>query len=111
CSCLAARLACAPPARALDSFPTRRSSDLACQRLTRSDAEGADRHGDSQFEVVPRSCESHAGRFRIVQAYALCHEQAEEEHEHERSEEHTSELQSRFDLVCRLLLEKKKTHR
>src|SRR5207249_11686617 len=25
-----------------------------------------------------------------------------------RSEEHTSELQSRFDLVCRLLLEKKK---
>src|SRR5699024_12706574 len=28
-----------------------------------------------------------------------------------RSEEHTSELQSRFDLVCRLLLEKKKTPR
>src|SRR5437868_12412389 len=27
-----------------------------------------------------------------------------------RSEEHTSELQSRFDLVCRLLLEKKKDH-
>src|SRR2546428_4045260 len=26
-----------------------------------------------------------------------------------RSEEHTSELQSRSDLVCRLLLEKKKT--
>src|SRR5437868_13639444 len=26
----------------------------------------------------------------------------------ERSEEHTSELQSRFDIVCRLLLEKKK---
>src|SRR5438105_6131070 len=26
-----------------------------------------------------------------------------------RSEEHTSELQSRVDLVCRLLLEKKKT--
>src|SRR5699024_3642921 len=30
-------------------------------------------------------------------------------HSH-RSEEHTSELQSRFDLVCRLLLEKKKKH-
>src|SRR5699024_12542352 len=30
-------------------------------------------------------------------------------HRHrKRSEEHTSELQSRFDLVCRLLLEKKK---
>src|SRR5438105_7471727 len=27
---------------------------------------------------------------------------------HPRSEEHTSELQSRVDLVCRLLLEKKK---
>src|SRR5207249_6471985 len=27
-----------------------------------------------------------------------------------RSEEHTSELQSRFDLVCRLLLEKKNTN-
>src|SRR3712207_8000985 len=29
-------------------------------------------------------------------------------HEHSRSEEHTSELQSRQYLVCRLLLEKKK---
>src|SRR5699024_12024680 len=29
-------------------------------------------------------------------------------HIDDRSEEHTSELQSRFDLVCRLLLEKKK---
>src|SRR5699024_12095231 len=29
--------------------------------------------------------------------------------EYFRSEEHTSELQSRFDLVCRLLLEKKKS--
>src|SRR5438105_9741091 len=28
-----------------------------------------------------------------------------------RSEEHTSELQSRVDLVCRLLLEKKKNQR
>src|SRR3712207_7334535 len=27
-----------------------------------------------------------------------------------RSEEHTSEIQSRQNLVCRLLLEKKKTH-
>src|SRR2546422_4862155 len=29
---------------------------------------------------------------------------------HRRSEEHTSELQSRLHLVCRLLLEKKKTN-
>src|SRR5438067_10754593 len=31
----------------------------------------------------------------------------EVDHFPDRSEEHTSELQSRFDLVCRLLLEKK----
>src|SRR5690349_23725254 len=30
---------------------------------------------------------------------------------HQRSEEHTSELQSRRDLVCRLLLEKKKKNK
>src|SRR3712207_7786112 len=41
------------------------------------------------------------------------HEKLREEHVHEhrqarRSEEHTSELQSRQYLVCRLLLEKKK---
>src|SRR5690606_40715255 len=30
---------------------------------------------------------------------------------HQRSEEHTSELQSRENLVCRLLLEKKNTQR
>src|SRR5699024_12069710 len=30
---------------------------------------------------------------------------------HRRSEEHTSELQSRFDVVCRLLLEKKNVER
>src|SRR5260370_32753649 len=29
----------------------------------------------------------------------------------QRSEEHTSELQSHLNLVCRLLLEKKKNHR
>src|SRR5207249_7059018 len=33
---------------------------------------------------------------------------AQAQHPEVRSEEHTSELQSRFDLVCRLLLEKKK---
>src|SRR5687768_18003330 len=31
-------------------------------------------------------------------------------YQEERSEEHTSELQSRLHLVCRLLLEKKKSH-
>src|SRR2546422_8320672 len=38
---------------------------------------------------------------------ALCQHDAEQ-HAAERSEEHTSELQSRLHLVCRLLLEKKK---
>src|SRR2546422_8591912 len=32
-------------------------------------------------------------------------------HRRERSEEHTSELQSRLHLVCRLLLEKKKKNK
>src|SRR5438105_9012377 len=35
-------------------------------------------------------------------------QQHDERHVQLRSEEHTSELQSRVDLVCRLLLEKKK---
>src|SRR5690606_41273655 len=53
----------------------------------------------------------------LVQAEALAHQAttlARTRHENgliayfERSEEHTSELQSRENLVCRLLLEKKK---
>src|SRR5882757_11579571 len=39
----------------------------------------------------------------------LRHRVLQSEHVHRRSEEHTSELQSRQYLVCRLLLEKKKT--
>src|SRR2546429_2448425 len=35
-------------------------------------------------------------------------DQEGEDHTEQRSEEHTSELQSRLHLVCRLLLEKKK---
>src|SRR2546428_2767219 len=35
----------------------------------------------------------------------------EQQHARDRSEEHTSELQSRSDIVCRLLLEKKKMER
>src|SRR5699024_11530319 len=38
----------------------------------------------------------------VIEAFIM------EEIDRTRSEEHTSELQSRFDLVCRLLLEKKK---
>src|SRR5207249_9931773 len=46
-------------------------------------------------------------REREVERDAAAHREAAEERP-PRSEEHTSELQSRFDLVCRLLLEKKK---
>src|SRR5438094_3750733 len=54
--------------------------------------------------------------FRSQQAVPLGRDErqeaiADEEHSKEfegRSEEHTSELQSPYDLVCRLLLEKKK---
>src|SRR5438067_11036932 len=45
--------------------------------------------GDAPVELVERHPQLEPGEVR-------------------RSEEHTSELQSRFDLVCRLLLEKKK---
>src|SRR2546421_5189668 len=43
-----------------------------------------------------------------MQAVAPLIKETQERHKNDRSEEHTSELQSRSDLVCRLLLEKKK---
>src|SRR5207249_7485644 len=91
---------CSAALRDLHSFPTRRSSDLrntilggfTTQTRDFSFPRGAVRAPD----VV--ACLRRGGRgiFRIA---AL---------PRPRSEEHTSELQSRFDLVCRLLLEKKK---
>src|SRR5256885_15910916 len=45
--------------------------------------------------------------FAWFHAVAKCRYQVEQEHTN-RSEEHTSELQSPCNLVCRLLLEKKK---
>src|SRR5690606_41910701 len=48
---------------------------------------------------------------QIVAKRRLCHSQVHFRYLHKatgRSEEHTSELQSRENLVCRLLLEKKK---
>src|SRR5690349_25014590 len=74
-----------PPRSTL--FPTRRSSDLGRARLPLpAAAEGGDRR-----------------RFAPDAAAALLPLPSRP-----RSEEHTSELQSRRDLVCRLLLEKKK---
>src|SRR5690349_24698560 len=72
------------------SFPTRRSSDLR-------------EAGPSCSCSVPLACSS---------VMPLCPEfPARTASRASRSEEHTSELQSRRDLVCRLLLEKKKHQR
>src|SRR5437868_9603344 len=75
----------------LHSFPTRRSSDLHT---------GSREAGSSPC----RACARLPGAGTA--ARATCH--APVIPGWVRSEEHTSELQSRFDLVCRLLLEKKK---
>src|SRR5437588_9402659 len=48
-----------------------------------------------------------SGSFKLASP-AACSARAEAVASSERSEEHTSELQSHSDLVCRLLLEKKK---
>src|SRR5207249_12316827 len=47
---------------------------------------------------------------RIPHGLPVAHLHEDRRRRRDRSEEHTSELQSRFDLVCRLLLEKKKTN-
>src|SRR5438094_4423146 len=68
-------------------------------RSPAGDRSGADRHRLlSRVTTLPVS-DSGRARLRHGQGgYAA----------QERSEEHTSELQSPYDLVCRLLLEKKK---
>src|SRR5438132_9123825 len=80
--------------RDLHSFPTRRSSDL-----TRSAARPR-RFRRARPPCWRRSCPILSGAAPAILApgYAAS----------KRSEEHTSELQSHSDLVCRLLLEKKK---
>src|SRR5699024_12565066 len=84
------------------SFPTRRSSDLSCDGLRPGVA------GECR-DLCEESRDRHAGTARDG-AHALSRPGRGLLHlcRCERSEEHTSELQSRFDLVCRLLLEKKK---
>src|SRR5207249_11863494 len=75
--------------RVLHSFPTRRSSDLGRFRPL---VELSLEDWDATMGVNVRSLYLVTRAFTPIVA---------------RSEEHTSELQSRFDLVCRLLLEKK----
>src|SRR5207249_7052240 len=97
--------------RDLHSFPTRRSSDLSA--LYMSSYELKDRVGQTEietangivdadiFEVNSLSLYSIVHRPFQIQVYNLVDRHIKSEY---RSEEHTSELQSRFDLVCRLLL-------
>src|SRR5690625_3843710 len=85
-----------PCLRHVHSFPTRRSSDLVGGLLG---GELLAEHGHDllteNVELLQHGLERQA---RVVH---------EEELALVRSEEHTSELQSRGHLVCRLLLEKK----
>src|SRR5207253_7866448 len=86
-----------PPAhRPLHSFPTRRSSDLA-----------GPLHGHAPGVLLVGL---HPGRPRRLRRAARWRESPTRRLglPPDRSEEHTSELQSRGHLVCRLLLEKKK---
>src|SRR5690606_41553372 len=78
--------------RGLHSFPTRRSSDLSCMLPLME----VPIFGVMLLTAAPAL---NTLSWLIVWASA-CNEK--------RSEEHTSELQSRENLVCRLLLEKKK---
>src|SRR5690606_42130850 len=79
--------------RDLHSFPTRRSSDL-----TRINA--AVREHDMNYSVFIAGLKKASIELdcKVLADLAV----------RDRSEEHTSELQSRENLVCRLLLEKKK---
>src|SRR5436309_4382403 len=55
------------------------------------------------------SCHRHAARDRRPRDQVELHSfEGPSQNQRRRSEEHTSELQSRENLVCRLLLEKKK---
>src|SRR5207249_10039178 len=93
--------------RGLHAFPTRRSSDLAC-RSTNS-------MSWLLFEAWPATALNdavrahHRRRTPAAIALQLRREAGSEQRRaryRRRSEEHTSELQSRFDVVCGLLLEK-----
>src|SRR5438105_9821229 len=61
--------------------------------------------------LAPRALAAEPGALPLAAGAAtaqMASPQAISEYRRKRSEEHTSELQSRVDLVCRLLLEKKK---
>src|SRR5207302_11016262 len=78
----------------LHSFPTRRSSDLFCWYL------GSSKQVFVEDRILIAAHPLTVSDLKIASPN-LCKVGG-------RSEEHTSELQSRENLVCRLLLEKKK---
>src|SRR5690242_21820939 len=82
--------------RNLPSFPTRRSSDLVPSMCRCSSAFGRST-SSSRIEGLPALGHCGCALRDLVGRDVL------------RSEEHTSELQSHVNLVCRLLLEKKNT--
>src|SRR5207302_4761868 len=94
--------------RVLHSFPTRRSSDLhfVCARRAR----GRDRICARSRLAGTRERDSPiAGRgSNGIGGDCRRRNRSGSRSRVPRSEEHTSELQSRENLVCRLLLEKKK---
>src|SRR5699024_12681525 len=95
--------------RDLLSFPTRRSSDLQADDLVSETFVPFLLRLSPYLESFGYFSSQFAGKSKpflasVVQM-PLTHLN---DHLNVRSEEHTSELQSRFDLVCRLLLEKKK---
>src|SRR5207248_7539040 len=97
--------------RDLHSFPTRRSSDLRPPeprpRSYRSSgpAPSPGRRSTATRRAPPTRSPSRRDALRTAQRRGYGGERFEVRR---RSEEHTSELQSPYDLVCRLLLEKKK---
>src|SRR5690606_41567980 len=80
------------------SFPTRRSSDLAAS-VGAAGAHGGMTKIDMEWAEATRRLKGDLDMYCEVQTFLP--------RVGERSEEHTSELQSRENLVCRLLLEKK----
>src|SRR3712207_7752427 len=93
-----------PPRSTLFPYTTLFRSQIAEQRLVARDAD--ELHEPLRVRVGRRHLEARLGRGRLRGLVHDAHRPAPLVVP--RSEEHTSELQSRQYLVCRLLLEKKK---
>src|SRR5205814_8087316 len=100
-------LSAARATRAPHSFPTRRSSDLLGQSLDAVvEVVGLRGKGPREQEEPEEAKEARNPSSRV--RAPGCGMQRKAQSTAMRSEEHTSELQSLRQLVCRLLLEKKK---